>query len=155
MKSRLLCLGLLVLGVSVVGCSKNPSAPAKISGAITYKGQPIKAGSMKFHTPEGTSYPATISPDGTYSATDIPTGEMVVTIETEAFNPDKKMAQNPEAQRRAKMASRTMQQPAGGGEPPPTVHYVKIPSKYANAKTSPVTITITSGRNVKDIDLTD
>lgn len=155
MKTQILSLAILGLGLSLIGCAKNSQAPAKVSGAITYKGQPIKAGSMKFHTPEGTSYPATISPDGTYSATDIPTGEMVVTIETEAFNPDKKMAQNPEAQRRAKMQSKMVQQPAGGGEPPPTVHYVKIPSKYANAKTSPVTITISSGRNVKDIDLTD
>ena len=150
-KLRLLIATSLI--VALVGCSTNKSAPAKVSGSIAYKGQPIKAGTMQFHTPDGTAYDAQISPDGTYAATDIPEGEMVVTVETESINPDKKAATGKDAEKRGKM----MQSPPGGvgGAPTPTQHYIKIPSKYANSKTSPLTVTLTAGRQVQNFDLTD
>jgi hypothetical protein len=33
--------------------------------------------------------------------------------------------------------------------------YLKIPAKYANTRTSPLTMTIVAGRQVKEFDLTD
>jgi len=143
-----------------LGCSSggNPNAPARVSGKITYNNQPIKAGSIQFHTADGVAYPATISPDGTYSATDIPTGEMVVTVDTESLNPAKNA---PKKSSQTDMRMKQMQEmeqrrPPGadaGGDP--TANYIKLPSKYASAKTSPLKVTLSAGKQSKDITLTD
>ncbi len=153
-KLRLLLFALLCFGAGALGCSKaNPNAPAKVSGTLTYKGQPIKAGTLAFHTPEGVSYSGQISPDGTYSGTDLPTGELIVTVETEHLNPSKK-AGGAEMERRMKMMGQ-QKPPAGMPTSTPEEYYIKIPSKYANPKTSPLTVTLSPGRQVKNLELTD
>jgi hypothetical protein len=138
-----------------LGCGGgNSLAPARVSGSITYKGQPLKSAAVALHTPQGNAYPASVSPDGTYSATDLPTGELVITVDTEGFNPSKKGAKGAGADRRLKMA----QQPAPegrGSSAPPEEFYVKIPAKYSNPKTSPLTVTLAAGRKVYNIELTD
>ncbi len=158
---------LFVISVFGYGCSSsNPAAPARISGKLTYKGAPIKAGSMKFLTLEGTAYDAQISSDGTYSATDLPIGEMVVIVETESVNPandPSKTARTGEYQRYMKMmesrrpgeSSSPGSSSAPSSVPKPTDNYIKIPEKYGKANTSPLTITLTKGRQVHDFDLTD
>jgi hypothetical protein len=153
-RARLIFGALVILAVAVLGCSKNSIAPAKVSGSVSYKGQPIKGGTMQFHGPDGVAYNALLSSDGTYTATDIPEGELVVTIETESANPAKKTAaQGPDA---AKRMSGGQKAPEGRGSgPDPVQFYTKIPAKFANAKTSPITVTVKSGRQVKDIELTD
>lgn len=146
--SALLLCGFMVF---LYGCSnKNSNAPAKVSGKITYQGNAIKAGTMALHTPDGTAYPANISEDGTYSATDIPEGEMTVTVDTSHLDPAKKPApQSRDGDRRSKMMQqRTAEAPAVEKQP-----FTKIPEKYSNPKTSPLTVKLTSGRNVHDINL--
>jgi hypothetical protein len=154
-KSRLLPLALLSLGVGVLGCSGggNPNAPARVSGSISYKGQPIKAGTMSFVTTGGIAHNALISADGTYTATDIPVGEMVVVIETESINP-KKTTPASQNTKEAKMRMQMMQ-PGPASVEKASDHYIKIPAKYGNAKTSPLTVTLTAGRQVQNFDLTD
>ena len=152
-------LAALFLGVSLValGCSRgNVHAPAKVSGRLTYKGQPIKAGKMQLHAEDGTVFEAQISPDGTYSATDVATGELIVTVDTEHLNPGKKAPKvsSPDAEKRMKYSNMRMTQGAGNADDP-AEHYTKIPEKYSNPKTSPVTLELSAGRQVKDIDLTD
>lgn len=158
---------LSVLSISVYGCSSsNPAAPARISGKLSYKGAPIKAGTMKFHTLEGTAFDAQISADGTFSAVDLPIGEMVVTVETESVNPandPSKGANSGEYQRYMKMmSSRRPGESSNPGAsstpsatPKPSDNYVKIPDKYGKANTSPLTVTLKKGRQVQDFDLTD
>lgn len=153
-KARRLSLALLLIGAGVLGCSKsNPHAPARVSGSLTYKGTKITAGSMAFVTPDGVSYAAQIAPDGTYSATDVPTGELIVVVETESVRTS--------LQHKGKDAERRMnaQQPPpagkGSGGAELKGEYVKIPAKYNNPKTSPLTVTLTSGRQVKNLDLED
>src|SRR5262249_50745425 len=143
LKARLLLAGLLLLTVTLVGCAdNNPNAPARISGSLTYKGQPIKAGTMAFHTPDGVSYKANLSPDGTYSATDIPVGELVATVETESINAKKTAGgANAAAYQRAGAGQ---QQPPPGVAAAPVGEYIKIPGKYANPKTSPLTVKISA-----------
>src|SRR3982751_4233439 len=90
--NRLLSAAVLVGSLTLLGCGGGGggnSNSARISGALTYKGKPIKGGAMTFHGPQGIAYAAQISPDGTYSATDIGVGEMVVTVDTEEINPEK------------------------------------------------------------------
>jgi len=150
---RLLSLAILILAIVLLGCSKNPQAPAKISGSLAYKGQPIKAGTMQFHTPQGVAYSAQISTDGTYSATDLPEGELIITVETEHLNPAKKppVATSKDAEKRKKMMQ-SREQPQGSAVVPEEP-YIKIPEKYSNPKTSPLTVTLKSGRQVHNVDL--
>lgn len=143
---------LLVLG----GCGgSSAGVHAKVSGKITYKGQPIKGGKMLFVTADGTGYPATINSDGTYSATDLPTGEMIITVETESLKKSKGTGGASE-QRYTQMQG-SMKAPAdrAGGTPNNDELYVKIPVKYATSSTSTLTFTMKSGRNVVSFDLTD
>src|SRR5918994_535932 len=102
LRSKLVPLALLGCLIIGLGCTTgNNAAPARVSGSLAYNGQPIKAALMKFHTPEGVAYAAQVSADGTYSATDIPVGELIVTIETDSFNPANKPGDGSEADRRA------------------------------------------------------
>lgn len=143
----------LLFAVALLGCGKSASAPAKVSGSLAYKGQPIKAGSMAFHAPDGVAYAAQISSDGTYSAEGLPEGELVVTVSTEHLNPAKKpgAGASKDTERRMKMMQ-SREQPQGAAAPPEEP-YLKIPEKYSNAKTSPLTVTLKSGRQVHNIDL--
>jgi len=151
-----LCVGLLA------GCSPSSSVPSRISGSVTYKGQPVTAGLVTFHSENMGSYKAPLAPDGTYQASDLPLGNMVVTVETESANPDKKAPDYAGGGKAGKMYEErlaaekksSMGSPMGPGGPPPG-KYTKIPAKYSNSKSSPLTVTLTAGRNVKDFDLTD
>jgi len=152
---RYVSVGVLLIVCAALGCSQNKLAPARVSGSISYKGTPIKAGTMQFCTSEGAAYNAQISSDGTYTATDLPEGEMVVTVDLEGINPEKKAHTGKDAEKRMKMVS---QQPPPGvatSAPMPTQFYMKLPAKYANPKTSPLTVTLTKGRQVHNFDLTD
>ncbi len=87
--SRLVAV-LTLFAIVALGCGdRNPSAPAFVSGSVKYKGEVLKAGTVQFHSDMGV-YPAPINSDGTYVNRDVPVGELVVTVETESVNPDKK-----------------------------------------------------------------
>ena len=85
---------LVAAGALVLGCkSENPNAPGRVSGKVTYNGQPVTGGTVTFHSKkDGAKIPVSISSDGRYSAFDIPDGEMDVTVETESLNPDREAA---------------------------------------------------------------
>lgn len=149
-----------VLVAALIGCGGTNMVPAKISGNISYKGKPIKGGQMFFVTTDGQSYPATISSDGTYQCNDLPIGEMIITVSTESVSGTKADPGANTTQGKMYMKLQT-QRPGpsgggGGGTPPPKEDlYVKIPEKYKNAKTSPITHVLVKGRQLKDFDLTD
>jgi hypothetical protein len=162
--NRLLSAAVLVGSLTLLGCGGGGGGTnsARVSGALTYNGKPIKGGVMMFHGPGGVAYQAQISPDGTYSATDIGAGEMVVTVDTESVNPEKMGGNVPKtAEASARMAASQMRAKAEGGgnasapAPSPADLYVKIPAKYAKANTSTCTVTLKPGRQVLNIDLTD
>ena len=149
---RFLSVASLLLTSGLLGCSGgDKQAPATVSGSLSYNGQPVKAGTMQFHTADGVPYSAQIAPDGTYTATDLPTGEMVVTVETESINPNKAAPKGGDAARRMKMQ---VQQPAPGTTTAGDL-YVKIPRKYADPKSSPLKVTLERGRQTYDFTLTD
>ena len=152
-RSLSLCVTLFGLALLVIGCSKNAGAPAKVSGSVTYNGKPVTAGTVSFHLPEGASLGAELTADGTYAISDVPEGELVVTVDTEAHNPTKKAASGRDADKRMKMSQQPP--PPGMDAGPPPGAYVKIPATYSNPKSSPLKVTLTSGRNVYNIVLTD
>ncbi len=140
----------------IVGCGGSKGTVARLSGNVKYKGAPVTAGTIAFTAKgegsgAGGTYLASINPDGTYSTSQLPAGEFTVAIETESANPKRASPERygggkgmdsrpPEARAAAKAAKGA---------------YVKIPSKYASPKTSGLTVTLTSGKNTKDFDLTD
>ena len=136
--------------VLVLGCGSkgNPNAPAKVHGKVTYKGAPVTAGTIQFLPKAAGTYTASIMPDATYSATDLPTGEMTVTVDTESANPNKKQ---PSYGGKKQMMGPIPQGVKAG----PAGEYVKIPPKYAKAQTSGLTATLNAGDNEKNFDLTD
>ena len=77
---------------------------------------------------------------------------MVITVETESVNKDKKMPTYGGAKGGAKGAMSPVPEglgPAGGAT------YVKIPDKYHDKAKSGLSVTLQKGRNTKDLDLKD
>jgi hypothetical protein len=144
----LLCLAL------IAGCSGNTvQAPAKVSGQVTYKGAALPAGTIHFHSEDKGIYRSPLAQDGTFEVVDIPKGTMVVTVETESVNPAKKAPDYGGGKGAADYAKRIAAE--GIQAKQSTAQYVKIPKKYASAKTSPLTVTVEAGRQTKQFDLTD
>jgi hypothetical protein len=151
-------LGLLVaLFLSLVaGCAKNKRAPATVSGTVTYKGQAVTAGNVTFHSQDMGSYNTSLAPDGTYQIVDVPKGELVVTVETESANPDKKTPDYGRGKGSKMYAERmAMEKKMGSPLGQPAGKYLKIPAKYATPKDSPLKVTLEAGKQVKDFELTD
>ena len=157
------------------GCSGN--APrAKLTGKVTYKGQPVKGGTMLFQFENGQVATA-LAPDGTYSLSDLPLGQVRVSIETETYNPagtkpvygraaaGEADARNKQQNSRAVAAGKAPEggavaTAANGGLGGPNAEelaklYVKIPPKYTNEKTSGLLYDVVQGVNTKDFELTD
>jgi hypothetical protein len=154
------CVLSLPLFVALVsGCSTSPT-PAKVSGRVTYKGEMVPAGSVTFHIPEGGIYTYSLR-DGTFSGTDLPAGEMVVTVETESANPegrpkeeykggkDKASGDPSDYMKKMQEMGRMPTGPTNDGP------YVKIPPKYADKDTSPLKVNLTVGKNEFTFDLQD
>jgi hypothetical protein len=140
---------LLVLGCS--GGSKGTAA--RLSGSVKYKGTAVTAGMITFiaKSEDGKAagtYLAPINADGTYSIAQLPAGEFQVAIETESANP-KRASSGPYQKMQGPRPEKASSAEAAKGA------YVKIPSKYADPKKSGLTVTLTSGKNTKDFDLTD
>jgi hypothetical protein len=153
-----LFLALPLFLIVVSGC-KTSSSPARVSGTVTYKGETVPTGSVTFHTEQGAifSYPLV---DGTYSGSDLPTGEMVVTVETESANPEGTKgrtygggkAKGGDPSDYAEKMKQMGKVPAGAANKGP---YVPIPKKYSDKNTSPLKVTLTKGNNKLDFPLED
>lgn len=151
-----LCV-VLLLGL-MLGCSssRSPLTQAKISGMVKYKGTPVPAGTIAFHSESSGVYTSPINTDGTYEIGDLPTGNLVVTVETESQSANKQapdyggVGSKGYAERVAmekKMGAPIKQTPLG--------EYRKIPQKYSNPKTSPLSVNLEPGRNVQEFELKD
>jgi len=173
-KVRLLLVAPLLAGLLLIGC-KSSSTPARVEGKVTYKGALVTGGTITFHpvagevTGAGGNYQCQIKGDGTYSGDQMPSGEMVVTVETETINPNPKdrpkdvqimgaqaqgegaQAGNPNAMREKMIAMGRAPQDAGKM----SGTYVAIPVKYASAKDSPLKVTLNRGKNTFNPELQD
>jgi hypothetical protein len=135
--------------VPVCGCSKNPSAPASISGTVTYKGDPVTGGTLTFVTKENVNYSTAIGADGKYGKSDLPEGEMKVVIETESIKPKTDVPAYGEGRGNPiGPAPKGAKQVSAG-------KYVKIPDKYNSAVTTDLKVTLSSGSQTQDFELKD
>lgn len=176
---QLLCrIGLFLgLAVAVVGCSR-PGASSRVTGTVTYKGQPVKAGQLMLAYDQGGKYEAALQSDGRYQFIDVPVGTVKVFIDNRAYDPDQRPPSY--SQQGKKIASGMSKgyseydrkvgggEKAGGGKKGEdgvalskekrdelAKVFVKLPKQYTAEKTTPLTFTVESGRQTKDFDLTD
>jgi hypothetical protein len=73
------CLALLVLALAGAGCSDNRRLA--ITGTVELQGTRLTAGIVKFHGPGDHLSMTYLQPDGTFTITDVPPGEVKVTVE--------------------------------------------------------------------------
>jgi hypothetical protein len=159
------CAAGLALVFVASGC-KPARKDMVITGKVTYKGEPVTGGTMKLYSPDATPLPGggdnsfhiQIKPDGTYAASNIPTGPMKVAIETDsikrAMGPARNQATGLPAGVKPPPGYKPPEQqpaPAGVGTQP---KYVQIPAKYADPSTSGLTWDI-KGSETKNFELSD
>jgi hypothetical protein len=140
----------LALAFGPLGCGKTSTLPVKVSGQITYNKKPVKGGSINFYLVGAGSagaYGISINSDATYSITDMPAGEMVVTVETDSALPLKAQAQM--------QGHKMTLSPGNPNYKSDAAEYVKIPDKYKSKSTTPLKVTLNPGQNKQDFDLTD
>jgi hypothetical protein len=112
-----------------VGCGPKPQGDpnrTRVSGTVSFNGQPLKAGMISFDSTEsGIGTAVSIRDGGVYTTDRVPIGQNIVTIETESLQ---------------------------FGSP----HlYVKIPAKYSDPSKSGITIDVKPGENANvDFNLT-
>jgi hypothetical protein len=173
---KLSAAALAGLVVALAGCSKS-GASARVTGKVTYKGEPVKAGVIFFKSDQGEYY-CNLREDGSYAFNDLPTGTVTVVVENETWNPDQQGQDYVKSKAGKKVAAGIVKglseydktvgggAMAKGGEDTtaglrPEVKaelarlYVKLPKKYSHPKTSGLTYTVVDGEQTKDFELTD
>jgi hypothetical protein len=136
--SRSLIALLVVVFVSpVFADDKKPEPKGEpVEGTVTYKGQPLPAGTITFVSKDGkVTVAAPIAADGTYRAT-VPVGEYRVAVSTMELK--KADPKNP---------------PKPGDPKEPPKKFVLIPAKYGDPNTSGLTYSVQKGKQVYDIAL--
>lgn len=154
-RANRILLAIPALVIFALGCSgggKNPNAPASVSGEVTYKGQKLGGGTITLYF-EKTETTLTITSDGTFTGSDLPSGEVLVSIETDSV---KGQGTTSAAGERGGAGQKRTFSPAppdvaGGAASQAT--YVKIPDKYKNKNKSGLTWDLKPGRNTKVFEL--
>jgi hypothetical protein len=174
---RVFRIGFVVcLAAAVLGCSR--TGKTSVTGTITYKGEPVKAGTVYFYYEQGGQYQCDLKPDGSYQFIDVPAGNVKVVVDNGAWDPEqrpvpytlqgrdvgkgynKTLGEYDARMGRGWATDKKVAAPAGqplSKEKKEELAkvYVKVPKKYADEKATPLTYTVERGRQVKDFDLAD
>lgn len=153
--------------VFLSGCGKSTGS---VSGKVTFKGAPLKAGTVGFVDLSGKSVGGAIDSEGRFLVRSIPAGEYTVTIETASAKPHD--ATGGYGTMPGKSAPPPLK--AGAGAPPKDAqlpdgytasnpaaaqasqagkNYVAIPLSYSKKETSDLKYTVIAGEQTKDFDL--
>ena len=130
-------LGLCVSALTVLfACGPGRPETAEVVGRVTFKGQPVPQGRILFWPPKGRPAMAEIGSNGRYELTTFDDadgamlGEHRVTIKaTKTHFPN-------------------------GNASKPVVEWL-VPQRYENIDKTPLTATVTAGKNTIDFDLAD
>src|SRR5262249_34996800 len=122
------------------------------SGEVTFNKKVVPGGTVTLWPQKGSPYTLHIQSDGTYSGTDLPVGEMLVTIETESASTEGKKQEYGEGGHRMRMSP----PPGGGtGDKRKSGGYVKIRDKYSNKNRPGLKVSLEPGAQTKNFDLTN
>lgn len=146
----------------LLGCGGNKSG-GEISGTVTYQGKPLAEGTVAFHPVSGKeTFGTQIEEDGSYRISNVPPGDMKVTVETGPLGkiPDvavkraQKMLKSGGKQytkEEIKNLDPRMRRAALENITPG--RYLSLPPQYANPDQSGLTYTVTEGKQQHDIEL--
>jgi len=131
---------LIVFTISGCGGGGKRTGGGVVEGKVTYKGQPVPSGTVRFFSlgadSDATSVP--IGADGTYHASGVPLGKVSITVETPPPGPTAEQAEkNPFMKRKGFHGS--------------TEKTVTIPGKYGRSATSGLSLTVAEGQQPFDI----
>jgi hypothetical protein len=111
---------------------------ATLTGKVTYQGKPVSVGAIYFHGPAGEVAMGNLTDTGTFVATDIPVGEVRVSLRV----------QDPG------VYSQQLQGAGGRGaktRPKDEDKVTSVPAKYSDPATSGLAYTITPGLTALDV----
>ncbi|HZU04160.1 MAG TPA: hypothetical protein VFA10_31155 [Ktedonobacteraceae bacterium] len=146
--SRLLLLGSLLL---TAGCGGSYGV---VFGKISYKGKPLKGGTISFIPASGGVVTVSIQEDGSYKINRVPIGPVTITVSTLSIRPPSKGG-----------GGKPMTPPPGTLPPgidltPPGMNvadlekrYMPIPKQYSDPAKSGLTYIVQRGKQIYDIDL--
>jgi hypothetical protein len=156
-----ICLLILPLALMIVSCG---SSQGTVSGKVSYKGQPVRGGTVSIFPAKGGFKQAQIQEDGSYIITKVPVGQATLTVETESAKPSSTMPMQAQgaAGYYAKMPKLEAPPGADPSQAMPAAvrqeqkdpkRYVPIPDKYRDPQKSGLSLTVKGGKNPFDIDL--
>jgi len=161
-------IGFALCLTALAGCGG--PATGKVSGRVTYKGQPLPGGLVMFRPadPRQNLITVELDKDGQYSAV-LPGGEMTVSIDNRDLEPRPAFGSGVPAgvpiapDIRAKLGKAALPAPppdkpvesADLPPPQPSGRYVPIPVKYYAVETSGLKFTVKGGDQTQDFELTD
>lgn len=136
----------LLVPLGFTGCSSSGT----VSGKVSYKGTPLKGGSVTFISSPGKPSASTqINEDGSYTVAQVPAGAVKICVDTQMLNPAGK-AKAPKYSPPPGMQS---PYPVSGDTADPGKRYMPIPADYADPEKTTLTLTVKGGRQDFNIDL--
>jgi hypothetical protein len=155
-KSLSIVAFLMLCGVVLAGCGGDPSKTNVLKGKVTIDGQPAYGVTVVLNYDDGKTHAIPVSPDASFRVQGVPLGKAVVTITSKFMDPEKMPAEM-KAQFEALQNSSTANVPgdkqAAMQERLNIFKAVPIPERYADSKTSGLTLEIAGGMNEKDFEL--
>jgi hypothetical protein len=117
-------LALLLLAALTAGPGCAVKRTTTIHGTVTYKGAPVSVGAIYFHGPDNRMAMGNLDEDGTFTATDVPLGEVRVSLQVRDPGAYAQQMKDPR--------NRPAANPKGGAHAGVT----SVPEKYADPNTS-------------------
>jgi hypothetical protein len=166
---RIACLFCFVAAVAVLsGCGRSSGS---ITGKISYKGSPVKGGTVSFQSTESADlkYGGYINEDGTYTVPLITAGSYKIIVETSSAKVKQQKSNYKGNQSSgakdapAKELSQEIKEKMPEGYHASNIgeaqairnaaRYIEIPASYGNADSTKLTYTATGGSQTYDINL--
>jgi hypothetical protein len=138
---------LVAFGAAVfaAGCD---APKGTVTGFVKYKDKIVKGGTVTFVAKGGASGSSPIAEDGSYTVSNIPVGDVQITVETASMKPS-----GMDVGHKYKPPPGAPPEAAAGMGGKSKDRYVQIPDSYNNPSTSGLTYTVKSGNQEFPIDL--
>jgi hypothetical protein len=164
-------IGFVAAASTLSGCGRPTGS---ITGKLTFKGNPVKGGTVSFQSTESADrkYGGYINEDGTYTVPLITAGSYKIIVETNSIKPKERKtgyggksaaAKAPDNTPVNKELSPEIKEKVHEGYHPSNpaearanqvaARYIEIPASYSKAETTKLTYTATGGSQTHDIDL--